>query len=1759
MRGRTPQPEAVLLAYRSAALLLAWSLLLPSAPAFPLSPLAPVPSTEAGPTALPPAALTPAQAPAPQESGPSAGPDSLTGKCLQSPRPNDILQDLLHALPPQHHPDRPGDEWGEITVAQPKIWQFDRVSSLLDGLLRDVEGVSLSDLTQLDPNAQNAAAIKFVQSALEVGVQYDQAAALNAQNVLSTFRAQQGSQLQQLNAYNSYLETLTTQRNSLATQLAAATNQVNALQALQATGTATPAQAAELLAAQASVQSLSSSLSTTNTLISGAGAPPSLTSPPTLVGTSVTAPASGSPMSSSLMGFSDVLNNLPAGVKNNLSTALGNPTLPATKRLDNFITLLYERLAREVSVLQDDLMRDPENEAFLLQFDVGLYPSKRATDHVARVEFDLNCPGCKIYSLYPGMSAYNIANYTGSSKRTTLWGNVLTLLGFGLSASYRRQVDTLQGGLIQSVYTAGFQNGVLDTAKDYSREDKGLYSGKESAAFARQSFGWYYGQAPTEKVVTPGIRTTFAMLTVPRDLIQNTRDGFGNMNACLAFDINGAWARRDNPTLQHAYVSGLGDAAKILAFPGYYPEHYPLYNHDDEKSYVYKRASVKLPAAPDDVPLVARRERQKLHVIRMEYNTVYAPPPEPASTPPPTSTTVSTSSNSTASPMTSTSTSSTGTSTTTTTTTTTSSAPSDKSATPPPAAPPTYANLYPLPCPKYECSAMLIRLDRPIDPNLVVTVNGLSLQRVRDWRGRATSILPAAQSGSDLSAQAAASGTTFSKQLQDGRSLLESDKFEANSWFPLNSRDLLLNVSKSVATEEEFPIIQVAEPGGTVTIPYDLETSTTELLINRFHIKPQTNSSITEGILKRYATDTPPPPAIQSAAPLWSGPYAPSTYAPLFGAEPTPKKFYVQVGLTGEDILVGFLPDHPSRQAPCGQGPTGNSPCSEHFNFSEAHTQVILEDSELDFAWSLPCYVQDEQLACHFPRHQIARAYQGYLQACEADQSGKCPALDDKYEALRAAFGQLVNPVRHHAEIQNASDADQTMLRAYRSYLQACEPDPSRNCPTVDEKREVLGQAAGSYLQPCKDGSPRKCRTLDEEYSFLERAFADELQQKLRQTKLETILPRAFVTSTQLWVEQFDPEGQQHFYSAEPTKIDFLPLSDAFWHPLPKGKPVSLSLIVPSIKENKVIIKPRTFVPTPEPLEPLPPTLFRPWHLTLADSEKVTVEGCNYTPDVRLVYKGQEKAYEQSPLTQPSVTMLGSGFSNVADWLHLPPSSKDSKANPDTNCGTFTVPTSQLANESVVFVLTLPPLKPFQESDDGKSGTNPPTPPKQDKPGDKAAISESKSDSNNQPINVVMHLATSRLKPSFGKPRIVPVFSRPGNTPGAIPDCAPNPDASSPADKSKSEDASASAKEKVFKLACWDIYLPASRLASGDKFEIPDNLQAAGFDYFWPPWAQKNQAVPQPLPDEVSLHLKIKRAALPYLPASLQLLRYWGGSRIPAPVATLPNLGKLLLPTRVKLIAINDHQFALQGENAGLIDAITVSSGDKATTVPVAASGSGFVLASFTAPSAKSKDDTSSQSGGTENSSNITVVDGSASSKVTINKQNKSTPMPKPQTTPPAPSDKTSTPSSLDPGSYAVTPLLLVGSTVDSKKAADSDAAAKEEKAAAKALSDAKAAVAKAKPEEIAAKKTLQKKAQDAADAAKAKAQQAEKDAAPVPNYMPLDVTDEKGGPLIFVVPEPKKSSAPSTPTPQTCTAPCAVPLCATTGCPPTPKPTTTP
>ena len=513
-----------------------------------------------------------------------AKPDPQRGGAPAADPPNPLNR------PTQQDPYNPPLEGspGEITVAQPKIFEYERVNTLLDGLLRDVEGVSLSDLTALNPNATNGAAVRFVQSMLEIGAQYNQGAAVTNAIALQNYRASQGLASEQLTANQAYLQQLYQQRQTVTNQLLAEEQQEVQLQtsAASATGAAATSLQAQATAAGSAVTELQQELTSTNSQITAASTAPAIT-PPTLT------PTTGGTPPETANTFSDFLSKLPSGIQQDINSQLQSPSLPATKQLDNFITLLYERLAREVSALQDDVMRDPQNAAFLVQFDVGLYPSNEAQDRVAKVKFTLHCDGCKVYSIYPGQSSYNLANYEGASKRNNIFFSLATLFGFGINADYRRQEDTLRGDLVQSVYMAGFQQGTAGEAQD---------------------FGWYYGSAPFEKLVTPGMRSTFAIITVPRESIEQAaggnctyslcEDGSGNIQ--LPIRVDASWVKRNDLS---NFISAASTRSVTVTLPG----------------------TDNLAASP-----VVLRERDHLHVLGMEYNPVYSAmtkPAAPGSTP----------------------------------------------------------------------------------------------------------------------------------------------------------------------------------------------------------------------------------------------------------------------------------------------------------------------------------------------------------------------------------------------------------------------------------------------------------------------------------------------------------------------------------------------------------------------------------------------------------------------------------------------------------------------------------------------------------------------------------------------------------------------------------------------------------------------------------------------------------------------------------------------------------------------------------------------------------------------------------------------------------------------------------------------------------------------------------------------------------------------------------------------------------------------
>jgi hypothetical protein len=887
------------------------------------------------------------------------------------------------------------DQWGEITVAQPKIWQYERVNSLLDGLLRDVEGVSMSDLIALNPNASNSAAVKFVQSMLEIGVKYDQGAAVSNTLAQQNYQIQQNFAATQLQANNTYLQQLYQQRDLVNSQLFAAMQQnstlLNQLATTDPNSAGYPAIQTAQTAAAGNVTTIQAQLTAINGQITTASAAPVTASPPALTSTSA------GPAPETANTFGSFLGSLPSGLMQSINSQLQSPTYPATTQLDNFIALLYERLAREISVLQDDLVRDPSNMAFLVQFDVALYPSSRAKNHVGVAEFTMDCDDCKVYSVYPGQSSYNLTNYEGASKRYSFWGNLLTLIGLGISADYRRQTDTLHSNLVQSVYMSGFQEG--REVADRSGQPQ------------KQRFGWYYGAAPFEPLVTPGIRSTFAIVTVPRRLVIGCKDNSkclpgisldGQGNPALSFRSRTEWVRRDDPLFQKphylwpsTYV-GSGSSSSI-----------PL---NDPRHPDANLLRVPLPGASNaEFYEAVASEGNQLHALAMEYNTVFYPKPDTpakktpdAPAPPGTSTATATgtgtgSSSVTVSGAGTATANSSGTTASTVTATATnpgtaSTSSSDATKTDP------LTN-----CPKLQCAAVLLTLDQPIDPNLIVTVRGQPLKRVRDWRGRATSILPPAQSASDMpasstsaSASASTSATTPAgpKQSQNAgaSALLEADLLAANTWFEVDSHRLLLNISQDLATNYEFPIIQITDPAKrTLVIPNQLDEGYTDLITNGFHMAPRSDTDLQRFVTSHFLHQKPACDDVctDPKTLLPGGPYAAGTFLPLFLQEPAPEKFYAFLGETGNQVLVGFLPESLSS--------TGEK-AKKYHNWLPSLTQVILEDRDLDLAWSLSCAPQGTELVCDIPQKEIAATFQTIKTVCNKGNENRCMSLNNHWK-----------------------------------------------------------------------------------------------------------------------------------------------------------------------------------------------------------------------------------------------------------------------------------------------------------------------------------------------------------------------------------------------------------------------------------------------------------------------------------------------------------------------------------------------------------------------------------------------------------------------------------------------------------------------------------------------------------------------------------------------------------------------------------------
>jgi hypothetical protein len=373
----------------------------------------------------------------------------------------------------------------EIRIGKPKIWRYDRMYPVLDGLLRDVEGTSLASLSSLDASAVNSRVVDLLQSYFNASVSVDQAAGITNGISLDTFTNTRKAQMSTLQQQATATQNLAQERAALVQSLTAAMDAKSKRAAALPPGTACEADA-ECTQDQATMQTLSDELTQLQTA-SGTAPTPTTVAPPTLDGVTASGPGTVPTIGSGINPTDFISKALAADPQQ-----VGS--LPAREKLDAFITLLNDRLTKQLALSLDEEGLGGHYVPFVIEFDVSIEPNSSRNNQEASASFVIsgNCAGRStvVYNIYPSMAAFNVAAVSGSSNGFYLNGAFKGLF-VGSNVGYQRQKDHISQAMRQSVYISGFRAGA-------------------------STVGWYYGPPSYTTTVRTGEYSTFAVILVPK-------------------------------------------------------------------------------------------------------------------------------------------------------------------------------------------------------------------------------------------------------------------------------------------------------------------------------------------------------------------------------------------------------------------------------------------------------------------------------------------------------------------------------------------------------------------------------------------------------------------------------------------------------------------------------------------------------------------------------------------------------------------------------------------------------------------------------------------------------------------------------------------------------------------------------------------------------------------------------------------------------------------------------------------------------------------------------------------------------------------------------------------------------------------------------------------------------------------------------------------------------------------------------------------
>ncbi len=363
-----------------------------------------------------------------------------------------------------------GKHGAEVEIGVPKILEYSRVYPLLDGLFQDVAATQLASLT-LNPNAPNASALDALQQVFQLQLQYSATAGI--QNNLAAQQSANAS------TFASFQNALLQQQSQLVATQFTAQQQVGAAQ--QALDSLTNTTANQTAAAQQRLQVATDNLNSITAQLTGVQ---------TALGKNVSTSASFNPVAPSPQTTPPTLPSLPSPAPPSGPSGF-SPNFPATKQMDNQITLLWERLARLVETLNQG--NNPDENLYLVEFDTNIMPHDR-NHQLLNIRYPLSgCTGEQqpyVLDMYPRNAAVNVLNEKYKETRFGL-GALISFFSVGLNASYNRDHLKISQALSQSSYITGYGVG-------------------------QSTVGWLYGISLGDDSIAAGVRSVYALIAVPR-------------------------------------------------------------------------------------------------------------------------------------------------------------------------------------------------------------------------------------------------------------------------------------------------------------------------------------------------------------------------------------------------------------------------------------------------------------------------------------------------------------------------------------------------------------------------------------------------------------------------------------------------------------------------------------------------------------------------------------------------------------------------------------------------------------------------------------------------------------------------------------------------------------------------------------------------------------------------------------------------------------------------------------------------------------------------------------------------------------------------------------------------------------------------------------------------------------------------------------------------------------------------------------------